>query len=358
MKYIDTKYCLTAIAMWLVALLAVSEVSAEPPKISAKLSTPAVEMGERITLDVQVVADRGAKGRFPIFDGVQPDGFVTLCGDSVELGAKLSAGSIDLGSGRVQTDYKIPVQVFDSGFYSLPPIAYVCGRDTAFTDPLTLKVVPVPAQASDEISDFTDVLPPGEGSFWDKLPLWLLEWWWIFLVMLIAVVAVILFLSRYKRVRLRRKAKPLPPYEEACAELEKLKNRQLWQNGNEKEYFTSLVDILRRYISRRFEIHAMEMTTDQILKNVTDHERLRPYTKQFEAVLQVADFAKFANMRCTPEENIGAFDEVKAFVEATRPTVEEKKIEAEKVRKSEPKQKTARWERRTKPTKNRKEVAK
>lgn len=326
---------------------------AEPPKISARLSRPAIVMGDKISLDVQVVSDRGVKGRFPVFDGVQPGEVATVCGDTVELSAQYKASSIDIGSGRVQTDYSIPVQVFDSGFYSLPPIAYISGRDTVYTDLLTLKVVPVEVRASDEISDFTSVLPPGKGSFLDNFPLWLLEWWWIGLIVLIVIAAVVVFFSRYKRVRLRRAAAPLPPYEEACRDLATLKAQSLWQNGHEKEYYTRLVDILRRYISRRFEIHAMEMTTDQILESVKTHDRIKPYLNQFRAVLGVADFAKFANMQCTTEENTGAFEEVKNFIDSTRPTAEEIKSEAEKLKKEEPRRKTAQWERRQKSGKKR-----
>lgn len=332
-----------------IAVLAVClafRLNAEPPKISGRLSAPVIEMGDRISLDLQVVSDRGAKGRLPIFDGIQRNGFATMCGDTIELSANYSSSSIDLNSGRIQTDYKIPVQVFDSGFYTLPPIAYVSGRDTAFTQPLTLKVVPVPALATDSISDYTGVLSPGKGSFYDSLPMWLLEWWGALVIGAILIVAVLLFLMRYKRVRLKRAAKPLPPYEEACRDLDGLKQEQLWQKGEGKEYYTRLVDILRRYISRRFEIPAMEMTTDSILRSVRKHNRLKPYQSQFETVLSVADFAKFANMAATPQQNEAAFDDVKKFVEATRPDPEELKLESEKEKKASAGQKKATWERR------------
>lgn len=318
-------------------------------KISATLKPTVITMGEKATLEVQVVADRGAKGRFPIFDGVSPDGFATMAGDTIELGAGFRGSSIDLGSGRMQTDYKIPVQAFDSGFYSLPPLAYVSGGDTVYTGPLSLKVVPVAASADDEMSDYTSTRAPGEGSFFDSIPLWLLRWWWALLLVVIAAMALLLFFMRYKRVAIRRKKRLLPPYEEAVSSLAALNARKLWQNGMEKQYYTELVDILRRYISRRFDMPAMEMTTGQILEGVRRHERMMPYLRQFTAVLAIADFAKFANMKCTPAENEGAFDEVRKFVEATRPTQEERKAEAEKERREIPRPKGPRWERRRKP---------
>lgn len=344
-----------------VGLLAISNDSlAEAPQISAKLSATEMLMGEKISLDVQVVGSRGEKGYFPIFEGKQPTEYATLCGDTVELGADFKSSSIDLGRGKMQTDYQISVQVFDSGFYKLPPIAYVSGKDTVRTQPLTLKVEPVKVQATDEMSDFTNVLPPEEGPFYDKIPLFILEWWWAILLLLLAGVGFALFLMRYKLVRLKNASKPLPPYEQAITSLARLHSEQLWQKGEVKEYYTRLVDILRNYISGRFEIHAMEMNTGQILESVKKHQRIKPYLKQFETVLNVADFAKFANMQATPEENEGAYDEVKKFVDDTRPTEEEVKADEEKMKKSEAPQQKARWEKR-KPTsskKSRKEVKK
>lgn len=178
--------------------------------------------------------------------------------------------------------------------------------------------------------------------------MWLLQWWWTLLLGVVIIAFFILFFTKFKRVTFRRKRPLLPPYEEAVQSLTQLSAKQLWQQGQEKQYYTELVDVLRRYISRRFEMPAMEMTTAQILSGVKAHERMMPYFKQFTAVLAIADFAKFANMRCTPEENIGAFDEVKSFVEDTKPTDEEKKIENEKAKKTEPKSANSRWVRRRK----------
>lgn len=347
MKYIDYMRLKTAAAL-LAALLAAPCAPAAPAKISAKIAQPAIIMGDKTVLKVQIVADRGANGRFPIFDGVAPDGVATLRGDTIELGASFKKSSIDLGSGREQIDYEISVQAFDSGYYSLPPIAYVTGHDTVYSERLSLKVLPVPARADDEMSDYTPVMPADKGPFWDSLPLWLLEWWWIGAVLLLLAASMTFFLIRYKRVGLRRRARLLPPYEEACKALDALRAKQLWQNGHEKEYYTELIDIMRRYISRRFEMPAMEMTTGQILVGVEKHERLRPYLDRFRAVLAVADFAKFANMRCTPEENEGAYSEVRSFVEHTRPTEQERKAETEDMKKLKPGDRRAHWERRRK----------
>lgn len=329
---------------------------AAPPKISSKLAKSAIIMGDKTMMEVQVVADRGVTGRFLIFDGVARDSVVSLLNDSVELSADYSVSSIDLGSGRSQTDYHIPVQSFDSGYYSLPPVAYVIGQDTLYTSSMPLKVVPVNASKDDPISGFTDTMPPGEGKFYDHIPLWLLEWWWVMLTFAMVAVALLLFFMKYRRVVGKRKKRALPPYEEAVEALDSLASRKLWQKGEQKEYFTVLTDIMRRYISRRFGIQAEEMSTTEILASVREHKRLKPYLEQFKAVLAVADFAKFANMQCTPEENTGAFEEVRKFVEDTRPTEEEKRAEAEKMKKSDPKPR-AHWEKRnSKATGNRKTV--
>lgn len=326
-------------------------VCAVPPKISAKLEKPGIIMGEKTVMQVQIVADRGAVGRFPIFDGVSRDSVATLLGDTIELSADFSMSTIDLGSGRSQTDYKIPVQAFDSGYYSLPPIAYVIGQDTLFTSAMPLKVVPVNAAKDDKISDFTPVLQPQKGPFYDALPLWLLDWWWLIVSAIVLAAAIFGFFITYKRIVVKRKKRLQPPYEEAVASLGELNDKKLWQKGEQKEYFSVLTNILRRYISRRFDFHAEEMTSAEIIAGIKNHELLKPYLEQFEAVLAVADFAKFANMQCTPAENEGSFNVVREFVEKTKPTEEERRAELEKQKKIEP-EKKAQWVKRSKAKKS------
>ena len=73
-------------------------------------------------------------------------------------------------------EYTIPVQAFDSGYYQLPEIAFVVGRDTAFSNKLALKVVPVVVDANTPIYDYANVADPEDKSIFDAVPDWVLDY--------------------------------------------------------------------------------------------------------------------------------------------------------------------------------------
>ena len=58
-----------------------------------------------------------------------------------------------------------------------------------------------------------------------------------------------------------------PAHEIALEELNKLDAEKIWQQGNFKSYHTSLTDIIRMFIEHRWQVNAMELTTDEILQH-------------------------------------------------------------------------------------------
>ena len=153
------------------------------------------------------------------------------------------------------------------------------------------------------------------------------------LALIALLCGVIFLLNRYLQKHGKqftdffRPAPPVPPHIAALAALDSLRAAQLWQNGEFKLYYSALSDILRIYLAGRFEVGAMEMTTDEIvlaLRNVELEQKLK---MDILAVLRDADLVKFAKATPEAEENEAAFDKVLNFVECTKPV--EKVEEAE-----------------------------
>ena len=290
--------------------------------VSAKLDSVNLLMGNITTLGLEVVQDKGKPGGFPMFREANPAlGYVGVCGDSIELRTSFTADTVEVGSGRIQINYKVPLQAFDSGTYRLPAFVYVSESDTARSNVLTLQVVPVKVSAEDPIAGFAPVAEPEGKRFYDVVPDWLADFWWVIILALLAVAAVVWALRRYKKEGTVLKKKPEPtPYEEAIRNLRELKTRNLWEQGMEKEYFTRLTDILRIYLDKRFGINAMEMTSREIMDCLYDSDvkDKRDYVRQ---ILSVADFVKFAKVRPLPADNIAAYDNAVRFVEETKPVV-------------------------------------
>lgn len=310
------KFFLIIISILSLALIPESQAA---PQIRATLDSTRILMGRRANLEVQVVQKRGEVGTFPLL-AASPNGIVGVCGDSVELTRPAHLDTLELGSGKIQVNWNISVQSFDSGFYRIPELIYVCGRDTSRTNAVSLKVVPVKATAEDEIADYSPVAD-ADGKRWsDMLPDWLYYNWWLILILLLAIGAgVWVWLTRKKGLPVVAfKPKPaVDPAVEALARLSELKKRGLWEKGMEKEYFTLLTDILRHYLFRRFGINAMEMTSAQILDSLEKDPEIASRKEMVARILDMADFVKFARVRPLPADNVAAIEDAVSFVEAT-----------------------------------------
>lgn len=291
--------------------------------ISAKLDSVNVLMGNLNTLHLEVVENKGTQGRLSIFQEIdRARGYASVCGDSVELSTDYKVDTTELGSNRIQLNFSIPVQAFDSGTYTLPMIVYYAGKDSAVSNSLTFNIYPVNVTADDEISGLAPVMEPDGKKFYDFLPDWLFDFWWLWLIIFLVICLFLWSMRKYKKkgglAFITPKSMP-KPWEVAISSLQRLKSRKLWEQGMEKEYFTELTDILREYLYERFGINAMEMTTRQIMDKIyeSDLRDKRDYVKQ---ILNVADFVKFAKVRPLPADSIAAYDNAMKFVEETIPT--------------------------------------
>lgn len=306
----------------LIAIVCLLGAGAAHGKVTVKAQLDSVNflMGRLNMLKLEVVQDKGKPGGFPLFKEADPAaGYVGVCGDSIELRTSIKTDTVELGSGRIQINHTVPVQAFDSGTYRLPEFVYVSGNDTARSNVVTLNVIPVDVTVDDEIAGYAPVAEPEGKRITDALPNWLTDWWWLILLVLLLAAAAVWALRRYKKEGTVLPKKPQPtPYETAIRELKELKKKNLWEQGQEKEYFTRLTDILRVYLQKRFGINAMEMTTREIMDCLynSDIKDKREYMRQ---ILNVADFVKFAKVRPLPADNIAAYENAVKFVEETRP---------------------------------------
>ncbi len=302
---------------------------AAPISLKAKLDSVQLLMGNMTMLNLELVVEKGTKGELPLFREVAKEGFVGINGDSIELRGVAKLDTIDLGTGRQQINYSVPLQSFDSGVYVLPRFEYIAGKDTVFSNNLVLKVVPVIVGDNESISGFMPVEEPLNVSIFDQLPDWLYDYWWIIVIILLMIGAIIYLIVRFKQTGSLNlvKKKELLPHEVALFNLEKLKNKKLWEQGMEREYFTELTEILRIYLQSRFRINAMEMTTRQIVEMLESSAEISDKKEYVKQILDVADFVKFAQLRPLPSENTEAFDNAIRFVNETKPIENEESKE-------------------------------
>lgn len=297
--------------------------TAAPATIHSSIDSTTMTMGNKTMIRVAVVRDKSQHGQFI----VPQDSIV----NEVEVVGDISHSVADIGNGRVQETFVIPVQAFLPGPYVLPGMKYAIDGDTIVGNEMPLKVLDVDTRELEKkgLYDYKGVANPDK-KFWDFIPdlgelfrrnPWL---WWL-LGALAALAAAALGVVMYQRKKAGKPILPfipqkrlLPPYEEAMEAIAALRKTDLVRHGDIKAYYTRLTDIVRRYIWRRYGIGAMEMTSDQINKSVQGLDDVKE-TDGLSFLLETADFVKFAKMAPSADENERSMLAAEAFVESNKP---------------------------------------
>lgn len=294
-----------------VCLLTGITAGAQQTLIDVKVDTADILIGEQTTLHVTVTTDPNRRIIIP------------LPGDTLMTGVEvLSVSDADstIADGRLVIRRDILVTSFDSSLYLLPPFVAIDGSDTIESDQVALKVstVPVDVDNPEQFYDIKDVWKP---------PFVLADYYpWIFgILTALFIICVIGYLvQRYRRRQSEVPVKPaepeLPPYEVAIRELDSIKDQKLWQQGLNKEYYTQVTDTLRRYISRRYGVNAMEKTSEEILAIIERETDERSVYDTLRQVLRLSDYVKFAKLHPLPDENDESMRNAYLFVNQTKRT--------------------------------------
>ena len=249
----------------------------------------------------------------------------------VEIVDRTIVDTLSLKDGRVQYDQYLTLTSFEDSLFYIAPLPFVNGDDTVWSEGLTLNVVQ-PFEMDTTDMAITDI----KGVY--KAPIW---WWgifrWVLLALLLAGVGVAgYYLITYLQNRKREEqgndviTVPLRPAEEVALEkLDAIKEKKIWQQGQVKEYYTQLTDVVREYIARRFEVSSVEQTSDETLRDIRPllNERKDLYD-QLRKMLTLADLVKFAKWSTTPDENELSLRNAYTFVKETATeSQEELKVE-------------------------------
>ena len=280
--------------------------------VSATLDSTTLFIGDQTDLHLRAIGEVGEQVTMPVLDKELIPG--------VEIVDRTIVDTISLNDGRVQYDQYLTLTSFEDSLFYIAPLPFVSGDDTVWSDGLTLNVVQ-PFEMDTTDMAITDI----KGVY--KAPIW---WWgifrWVLLAFLLAGVGVagyylITYLQRRKLEEAGNEVvtEPLRPAEEVALEkLDAIKEKKIWQQGQVKEYYTQLTDVVREYIARRFEVSSVEQTSDETLRDIRPllSERKDLYD-QLRKMLTLADLVKFAKWSTTPDENELSLRNAYTFVKET-----------------------------------------
>ena len=302
-------------AIALLLLAGATAAAQQTPRVTAHVEPDSIAIGDRFDYVIDVEKDLVQVVEFPEFE--DPKG-------QIELVESLPVDTLERDGRHLKLRKRYRLAAFDEGHYNLGT-AHVLYADKNILDTLSsrdsiyLKVGTFEIHStSQSIYDVKDLhnLPFRLGEIRTYLI------WGAAALLLLAAAAWGLMRwlrSRGKRIGdLFRPAPPLPPHVAAIQALEALHNQKLWQNNRHKQYYSGITDILRTYIAARWEIGAMEMTSDEIIAAMQPVELPDKARMDLTAILRVADLVKFAKAAPEAEENEACYLKAYYFVEETK----------------------------------------
>lgn len=277
--------------------------------VKAVLDSQQILIGDQINLDLTATFNDGATVAWPVFKD-------TITGQ-LEIVQLSKPDTVKKETGETVIHQRLVITSFDTGFIVLPPVHFVFNEDSAqmlSTEPLLVFVSDIPVEMEADIKDIKEPLDVPYD--WKKLLMWAL----IILAILGVIVGGILYWNKHRKQIEAPTARPKPKrpaHEIALEKLEALRQKKLWQNDQTKEFYIELSDIIREYIEFRFDVLALEMTTDETtsalkLKGVSEQ-----HVGSLKQMLQMADLAKFAKYKPVSNENELCFDLAIQFVNNT-----------------------------------------
>ncbi|WP_429265447.1 hypothetical protein [Mucilaginibacter sp. 3215] len=228
--------------------------------------------------------------------------------------------AFDKGDQSIETiNRHYTITAFDSGTYIIPSYMFKSPVGDLLTDTLNLDVRTV---AVDTTKAFYDIKQPlaVKYTFWD----WLRDNWKLvtgILLGLIIIGAVAYYLlKRPKKEVIVEEVKPdIPLHIQALQKLEEIKNKQLWQHDQVKQYYIELSDVVREYLEKRYNIQALEQTSEEIFASLRRMDIASEDRNLLRQLLILADMVKFAKEKPAANENEKSMENAVTFIKDTQP---------------------------------------
>jgi len=291
--------------------------------ITASVSADSAMVGDALTLDVVITGvPKDAKIVPPETEKGFGD-FTVLAWEDLSIqnaNTKSKVNTKDRDSSKYQ--YKYSIATYKPENCTIPSIRFIvnnaAGDDTLSTIPIPIRIISaLPAAPPDSggfaIKDLKAQQKAGKADLW---------YLWIILGIVLVVAAIIL-MRKYLKKKDGAAAAPvvnlLPPYEEAMEAIEALDRKKYLGQGMVREYVFELSEIFKRYIGRRYDIIAPELTTEEITAWLEFSDISREMRMCAERFFRSGDQVKFAKLVPDGKCVDGYRNDVLMFIEATKP---------------------------------------
>ena len=220
----------------------------------------------------------------------------------------------------------VKISSFEEGLYDLPQI--VVGRmnaegvmDTLVFDPMRLDVRTMPVDTATFVPHDIKGQIRYPVTLAEVLP-WLVVFW-ICAMLIILIVCLIIMRRRRNDPAFMHKD---PAHIVALRKLDAYRGSKFWAPDKQKAFYSGVTDALREYMSERYGIGAMEMTTAEIFEEMKATDAPKELLKEAKDLFDRADFVKFAKYVASDEDNAAALPVAVRFVTETYQTDVEEEV--------------------------------
>lgn len=296
-------------AWWTAAVVVglVPRLGADPAvTVTATASKAEVSLGEAFVVQVTAKGPAGTDWTFP----------AGLGDDKLELTSLPAAGAP-----AAPGSHRYRAQAFALGDLSLPPITVRYrlpdgNAGEAKTDPVPLRVLSVlPRDPKQQV--LADIRGPV------SIPIGRAFWVGFAGLMLLLGALTVWLLRRRRREAPVPAVPPLAPDAEAISALDRLAAEDLLGRNQGRAFYIALVEVIKRYLTRRLDAGILEMTSSEAAALLRDHPIGRDVLARSRELFGAADQVKFARgqaLRKEGERHLAAAREiVRTLEERLRP---------------------------------------
>ena len=196
-------------------------------------------------------------------------------------------------TGKVRYEVTYPLRAFAIGTHSLPPIKikYIRADGNSGSVQTPNYLFEVQSVKSPGATEMKEIKGP-----WSAPPNWLLY--------ILAALLVIMVVGTLIFFYLRKRAKPIDlqpevgpqrqPHEIAYEQLNQIERMNWVAQGEMKIYHTEISHVIRQYLATRYNIPALEMTTQELLGRVQPEDIPQELVRHFFTSCDLVKFARYS----------------------------------------------------------------
>lgn len=300
-----------------------------PVRITTAIDKVVIRVGDLIHYSMSIEAPEGSQiampppgaqlGAFlirdyqaPGIEGEKERGWWEKLGDGLRRAAGWGKKR-----GPASQEFSFTITTYMTGDLVIPPLPLMVidpngNQHPLFAESARVRVVPV---TSPEDLTIKDIKPPVGIAVPPRL---YLPWAAAPLAVIAAVAAALFFLSR--RTEPEVEAIDLrPAHEIAREELLALEREGLLAAGDYERLYTRVSWIVRKYLSLRFGMYALEYTTTEISERLRSKDIKRAAYDLARRLLEEADVVKFARHQPALDDRNSVIARARDLVESTTP---------------------------------------